>query len=103
MYFVRWFRHKIKNTTKYSVPITIHSHRWNYAFLKKIIHLITEMEQQIVKAINHIKYDSKKGVTISVLYTKFLEEKKSTTTFDETSLGEIIYKMQQNGKIDDKF
>ena len=26
---------------------------------------ITEMEQQILKAINHIKYVSKKGVTIS--------------------------------------
>ena len=30
-------------------------------------------------------------------------EKKSTTTFDETSVGEIICKMQQNGKIDGKF
>ena len=33
---------------------------------------------------------------------KFLR-KKSTTTFDETSLGKIISEMQQNGKIDDKF
>ena len=30
-------------------------------------------------------------------------KKHSTTTFDETSLGEIICKMQQNGKIDGKF
>ena len=29
--------------------------------------------------------------------------KKSTTTLDETSLGEIISEMQQNGKIDSKF
>ena len=33
---------------------------------------------------------------------RFLK-KKSTTTFDETSLGEIICEMQQNGKIDCKF
>ena len=58
------------------------------------------MEQQILKAINHIKYVSKKGVTISGIQ-RFLK-KKSTTTFDETSLGEIICKMQQNGKIDGK-
>ena len=62
---------------------------------------ITEMEQQILKAINHIKYVSKKGATISGIQ-KFLK-KKSTTTFDETSLGEIISEMQQNGKIDGKF
>ena len=30
-------------------------------------------------------------------------KKKSTTTFDETSLGEIISEVQQNGKIDGKF
>ena len=30
-------------------------------------------------------------------------EKKSTTTFDESSLGEIICEMQQNGKINDNF
>ena len=59
------------------------------------------MEQQILKAINHIKYVSKKGVTISGIQ-RFLK-KKSTTTFDETSLGEIICEMQQNGKIDVKF
>ena len=35
-------------------------------------------------------------------YTKILL-KKSTTSFDETSLEEIICKMQQNGKIDGKF
>ena len=45
------------------------------------------MEQQILKAINHIKYVSKKGVTISSIQ-RFLK-KKSTTIFDETSLGEI--------------
>ena len=33
---------------------------------------------------------------------KFLR-KKSTTTFDETSLEKSISEMQQNGKIDDKF
>ena len=54
-----------------------------------------------MKAINHIKYVSKKGVTISGIQ-RFLK-KKSTTTFDETSLGEIICEMQQNGKIDGKF
>ena len=59
------------------------------------------MEQQILKAINHIKYVSKKGVTISGIQ-KFLK-KKSTTSFDEKSLGEIICEMQQNGKMDDKF
>ena len=32
---------------------------------------------------------------------KFLN-KKSTTTFDEASLWKIIWKMQENGKIDDK-
>ena len=61
---------------------------------------ITEMEQQILKAINHIRYVSRKGVTISGIQ-RFLK-KKSTTAFDETSLGEIICKMQQNGKIDGK-
>ena len=59
------------------------------------------MEQQVLKAINHIKYVSKKGVTISGIQ-RFLK-KKSTTTFDETSVGEIICEMQQNGKIDGKF
>ena len=54
------------------------------------------MEQQILKAINHIKV-----VTISGIQ-RFLKE-KSTTTFDETALGEIICEMQQNGKIDGKF
>ena len=33
---------------------------------------------------------------------RFLK-KHCTTTFDETSVGEIICKMQQNGKIDGKF
>ena len=46
------------------------------------------MEQQILKAINHVKYVSKKGVTISGIQ-RFLK-RKSTTTLDETSLGEII-------------
>ena len=68
---------------------------------RKINYQITEMEQQILKTINHVKYVSKKGVTISAI-RRFLE-KKSTTTFDETSLGEIICEMQQNGKIDGKF
>ena len=63
---------------------------------------ITEMEQQILKAINHIKYVSKKGVTISGIQ-RFSKKKKTTTAFDETSLGEIICKMQQNIKIDGKF
>ena len=61
---------------------------------------ITEMEQQILKAINHIKYVSKKGVTISGIQ-RFL--KKKSTTFDETSLGEIICEMKQNDKIVGKF
>ena len=34
----------------------------------------TEMEQQILKAINHIKYVSKKGVTISDIQ-RFLKKK----------------------------
>ena len=59
------------------------------------------MEQQILKAINDIKYVSKKGVTISSIQ-RFLK-KTSTTTFDETSVGEIICEMQQNGKINSKF
>ena len=59
------------------------------------------MEQQILKAINHIKYESKKGVTISGI-PRFLK-KKSTTTFDETSVGEIICVMQQNGEINGEF
>ena len=54
------------------------------------------MEQQILKAINHIKYLSKKGVTVSGIQ-KFLKI-KSTTSFEETSLEEIICKMLQNGK-----
>ena len=61
------------------------------------------MEQQILKAINHIKYVSKKGVTISRIQRFLKKKKKSTTTFDETSVGEIICEMQQNGKIDGKF
>ena len=68
---------------------------------RKSNYQITEMEQQILKAINHIKYVSKKGVTISGIQ-RFLK-KKSAAAFDETSLGEIICKMQQNGKIDGKF
>ena len=68
---------------------------------RKINFRFTDMEQQISKAINHIKYVSKKGVTISGIQ-RFLK-KKSTTTFDKTSLGEIICEMQQNGKVDRKF
>ena len=30
-------------------------------------------------------------------------KKRSTTTFDETSLGETIFEMQKHGKIDGKF
>ena len=48
---------------------------------------ITEMEQQILKAINDIKYVSK-PVTITSIQ-RFLK-KKSTTTLDKTSLGEIV-------------
>ena len=59
------------------------------------------MEQQILKAINHIKYGSKKELTITSIQ-RFLKE-KSTTTFDEASVGEIICEMQQNGNIDGKF
>ena len=83
-----------------SQDITIHSHHWNYALFKKNNDQTTEMEQQILKAINHIKYVSKKGVTVSGI-KRFL--KKSTTTFDETSVVEIICEIRQNGKIDDKF
>ena len=57
------------------------------------------MEQQILKAINHIKYVKKEWP-----YRVYKDSwKKSTTTFDETSVGEIICKMQQNAKIDGKF
>ena len=59
------------------------------------------MEQQILKAIDHIKYVSKKGVTMSGIQ-RFLKT-KSTTTFNETTLGEIICEMQQNAIIDSKF
>ena len=59
------------------------------------------MKQQILKAINHIKYVSKKGVTISSILRFF--KKKSASTFNETSVGEIICEMQQNGQIDGKF
>ena len=55
------------------------------------------MEQQILKAINHIKYVSKKGVTISGIQ-RFLK-KKSTTTFDETSLQEIYVKCNKMAKL----
>ena len=55
------------------------------------------MEQRILKAINHIKYVSKKGVTI------FGIQRFWKTTFDGTSLGEVICEMQQNGKLDGKF
>ena len=50
------------------------------------------MEQQILKAIDHIKYVSKKGVTMSGIQ-RFLKT-KSTTTFNKTSLGEIICEVQ---------
>ena len=60
------------------------------------------MEQQILEAINHIKYVSKKGVAISGIQI-LLKKKKFTTTFDETSLGETICEMQQNGKNNGKF
>ena len=46
------------------------------------------MEQKILNAINHIKYVSKKGVTI---IQRFLKE-RSTTTFDANFFGEIIFK-----------
>ena len=59
------------------------------------------MEQQILKAVNQIKYVSKRGVTVSGI--QIFLKKSSTTTFYETCLGELICKMQQNGKIDGKF
>ena len=52
------------------------------------------MEQQILKAINHIKYVSKEKWPYPV-YKDSLK-KKSNTAFDETSVEEI-------GKIDCKF
>ena len=57
---------------------------------------ITEMEQQILKTINHIKYVSEKGVTISGIQSS--REKN----LPRASLGEIICKMQQNDKTDCK-
>ena len=62
---------------------------------------ITEVKQQILKAIIHIKYVSKKGVTISGIQ-KFLKKKIYHHLWrnNTTSLGEIIWEMQQNGKID---
>ena len=50
---------------------------------------------------SRLKYVSKKGVTITGIQ-RFLK-KKSTIAFDKTSVGEVICKMQQNGKIDGKF
>ena len=89
MYFVRWYSHKI---LLYTVIIEItHFSKNNYQ--------TTEMEQQILKVINHIKYVKKEWP-----YRVYKDSwKKSTTTFDETSVGEIICKMQQNAKIDGKF
>ena len=50
-----------------------------------------------------MKYLSKKGYQVYLIwYTKILD-KKSLLTFDETSLGEIICAMQQNYKIDGIF
>ena len=61
------------------------------------------MEKQILKVINHIKYISKKVLTISGMQRFLGKKKKSTTTFGETSFGEIICEMQQNSKIGGKF
>ena len=62
----------------------------------------SSLKLRIFQKINHqINVSKKKNDHIQ--YTKILEKKKSTTTFDETSLGEIKCEMQQNGKIDDKF
>ena len=61
---------------------------------------ITEMEQKILKAINHITYASKKGVTTSGIHR--ILQKKSTTNYDKASLGEIICKTQQNDKTNGK-
>ena len=58
---------------------------------RKSNYQIAEMKQQILKATNHMKYVSKKGLTISGIQI-FLKN-KSPTTFDETSLGEIICEM----------
>ena len=48
------------------------------------------MEQKILKVINHIKYESKKGVTISNIQK--LLKTKSATICEETSLGELFVK-----------
>ena len=44
---------------------------------------ITEIEQQILKTINHIKYVYKEGVN-----RKIMKKKKSTTTFDDKHFAE---------------
>ena len=61
---------------------------------------ITEMEQKILKAINHIPYASKKGVTKSGIHR--ILQKKSITNYGKSSLGEIICETQQNDKTDGK-
>ena len=59
------------------------------------------MEQQILKAINHIKYVSKKGVTIQSVYK---DSWKKIYHHLWRNLFERNYmRMQQNGKIDGKF
>ena len=70
-------------------------------FFQKSIKLLKWNNKSRKPSIILNEYVSKKGVTISGIQ-RFLK-KKSTTTFDETSLGEIICEMQQNGEIDGKF
>ena len=61
MYFVQWFSHKIRDNTKYSLPITTLSPHWNYAFLKRKLPNYWN-GTKILKDIDHV---SKTGVTIS--------------------------------------
>ena len=65
MNLVRRYSNKIRDSSKYCIHITYTQSSLISRIFRKSNYQITEMEQQILKAINHIKYVSKKGVTIS--------------------------------------
>ena len=64
---------------------------------RKSNYQITEMEQQILKAMNHIKYASKKGVTISGIQ-RFLK-KNLRLPLTKSLWGKIYVKCNKMAKL----
>ena len=101
MNLVRWYSHKIRDTPKYSISITIHNHFWYYAFFEKVI-------------IKSVKWNNKSW-KLSIILNIWGKKEWPQPVYQDSwkkiyhhlwrnlDGRNYICEMQQNGKIDDKF